>query len=164
MGTTLDCERPTAERLSDPHTNPSMNTKLKHHEVSAEWVDDEHGPAIMLTQEDGWGNGSQTTIIHPWQLQAIGKHFALWPESCPVEMPSRATLSRRLRRLADHVNDLHSYMTQFSDHRHADLTHELTKLSALADLAEEWTSDLDPQTPPETQTQQTPQQAVMSFQ
>lgn len=144
MGTTPDCERPMPERLSDHHTNQSMNTKLKHHEVSAEWVEDEHGSAIMLTQEDGWGNGSQTTIIHPWQLQAIGKHFALWPDSCPVDTPSRATLSRRLRRLAEHVHDLHSYMTQFSDHRHADLTHELTKLSALADLTEEWTSDLGP--------------------
>lgn len=129
-----------------------MNTKLKHHEVSAEWVEDEHGTAIMLTQEDGWGNGSQTTIIHPWQLQAIGKHFSLWPTPASVRSPSSATLARRLRRLAHHIHDLHSYMTQFSDHRHADLSHELAKLSALADLAEEWCDDLE-----EMSDQDTPQ-------
>ena len=43
-------------------------------------------------------------------------------------------------------------MTQFSDHRHADLSHELTKLSALADLAEEWCDDLG-----EVSDQETPQ-------
>lgn len=121
-----------------------MNTKLKHHEVSAEWVEDENGPAIVLTQDDGFGTGSQTTIVHPWQLQAIGKHFSLWPGSGEAETPSLTTLARRLRRLADQVHDLHDYMARFSDHAHADLSHEMTKLAALASLAQEWTSDLGP--------------------
>lgn len=136
-----------------------MKSKLQHHEVAAEWVDDEHGPSIMLTQDDGMGGDAQVIVIHPGQLQAIGLHFEIWSGSTPVCAPSHSTLARRLRRLADHVHSLHEYMTRFSDHAHADLSAEMTKLSALADLAEEWTSDLDPQASPEAQFAETPQQA-----
>lgn len=121
-----------------------MHQKLKHHEVSAEWVDDEHGPAIMLTQQDGWGDEPQTTIVHPWQLRSICEHFDLLPASSPDAQRQLQTMARRLRRLRDRISDLRDHIANHSDHRHADLTLELVSVNALADLADEWCEDLEP--------------------
>lgn len=120
-----------------------MNTILKHHEVSAEWVIDEHGTAIMLTQQDGWGDDPQTTIVHPWQLRSICEHFHVLPVSSPQAQRKLQTMARRLNGLKDRINDLCEYMANHSDHKHADLSYEMVTLNALADLATEWCEDLE---------------------
>ena len=53
-----------------------MTNKLTHHHLSAEWVRDTHGTAIMLTQQDGIED-PQTVLVHPWQLRAACEHFGV---------------------------------------------------------------------------------------
>ncbi|MGB3070402.1 MAG: hypothetical protein WBC18_17740 [Ottowia sp.] len=43
--------------------------------------------------------------------------------------------------LLDRINSLAKYMTERSDHEHADLSYETTQLRALQDLAGEWCTD-----------------------
>ena len=45
--------------------------------------------------------------------------------------------------LRDRIDNLVDWMEKFSDHKHADLTYEMTQLHALQDLACEWCHDLD---------------------
>ena len=44
-----------------------MTTKLTHHHLSAEQVNDEHGTAILLTQQDGIEE-PHSILVHPFQL------------------------------------------------------------------------------------------------
>lgn len=121
-----------------------MNTKLKHHEVSAEWVIDEHGTAIMLTQsEDAYYEQAPSVLLHPWQLRSICEHFHVLPVSSPQAHRKLQTMARRLNGLKDRINDLCEYMANHSDHKHADLSYEMVTLNALADLATEWCEDLE---------------------
>ena len=46
----------------------TMQTKLTHHHLSAEQVNDQHGTAIMLTQQDGIEE-PQSVLVHPFQLR-----------------------------------------------------------------------------------------------
>lgn len=120
-----------------------MKPELKHHEFKAEWVDDENGQAVMITEADGW-DGDQTVLLHPWQLRSICEHFDLLPASGPDAQRQLQTMARRLRRLRDRISDLRDHLANHSDHRHADLTYELLTVNALADLADEWCEDLAP--------------------
>ena len=45
----------------------TMTTKLTHHHLSAEQVNDEHGTAILLTQQDGIEE-PHSILVHPFQL------------------------------------------------------------------------------------------------
>ena len=45
--------------------------------------------------------------------------------------------------LRDRIDNLADWMARHSDHKHADLTYEMTQLHALQDLACEWCHDLD---------------------
>lgn len=117
---------------------------LKHHELKAEWVEDKHGPAVMLTQEDGWGDDEDHSIIvHPHQLRLVCAHFGILAGD-EQATKTIATLRRRLLALRDRINSLSEYMATYSDHRHADLSHELTNITALSDLADEWCADFLP--------------------
>lgn len=40
--------------------------------------------------------------------------------------------------LRDRIDEQGAYMTNFSDHKHADLSHELNNVNMLAELADEW--------------------------
>ena len=121
-----------------------MNTTLKHHEVSAEWVDDKYGVAIMLTQsEDAYYEQAPSVLLHPWQLRSICEHFHVLPVSTPLAERKLHTMARRLNGLRDRINDLCEYMANHSDHKHADLSYEMVKVNALADLATEWCADLE---------------------
>lgn len=116
---------------------------LKHHELKAEWVEDKHGPAVMLTQEDGWGDEHEhSVIVHPHQLRHVCEYFGILAADEQAEK-TIATLKRRLLALSERVNDLHYYIAHHSDHKHADLSYELVSITALADLADEWCADFD---------------------
>ena len=116
---------------------------LKNHELKAEWVEDKHGPAVMLTQEDGWGDEHEhSVIVHPYQLRHVCEHFGILAADEQAEK-TIATLKRRLLALRDRIGSLEAYMAQHSDHKHADLSYEMVNLSAVADLADEWCADFD---------------------
>lgn len=118
-----------------------MTTKLTHHHLTAEQVNDEHGTAIMLTQQDGIEE-PQSVLVHPFQLRAVCEQFGIIASE-PQAAKTIATLQRRMVGLHDRIEALADWMAQHSDHRHADLSYETTQLDALLDLAGEWCADFD---------------------
>lgn len=118
-----------------------MTTKLTHHHLSAEQVNDEHGTAIMLTQQDGIEE-MQTILLHPWQLRAVCEQFGILSSDSQAAK-TIATLQRRMVGLRERIDDLDNWLTHHSDHQHADLSHELASIGALADLAREWCADFE---------------------
>ena len=117
-----------------------MQSTLTHHTFTAEAISDENGPAILIEQPSGLG---ETAIIslHPWQIRAICEHFGLLAMDESAAKTIR-TLQRRLLALNERINDLGHYMATYSDHKHADLTAEMERLNALADLSGEWAAEI----------------------
>ena len=116
-----------------------MTTKLTHHHLSAEAVNDKHGPAIMLTQQDGIEE-MQTILLHPWQLRAVCEQFGIIASDAQAAK-TIATWQRRMVGLRERIDELDNWLTHHSDHQLADLSHELASIGALADLAREWCAD-----------------------
>jgi len=119
-----------------------MTTTMTHHHLSAELVNDEHGTAIMLTQQEDGYSGPNTVLVHPWQLRAVCEQFAIIASDTQAAK-TIATLQRRMVNLRDRIADLTDWMARFSDHEHADLSQEMARLNMLADLAGEWCADFE---------------------
>lgn len=118
-----------------------MTTKLTHHHLSAEAVDDEHGKVILLTQQDGIEE-PQSVLMHPFQLRAVCEQFGIIASDTRAAK-TIATLQRRMVKLSERIDDLADWMAKHSDHAHADLSYETTQLRALQDLAGEWCADFE---------------------
>lgn len=116
-----------------------MQTKLTHHHLTAEEVNDEHGQAILLTQQDGIEE-PHSVLVHPWQLRAVCEEFGIVASDEQAAKTIR-TLQRRMTGLLGRIEQLAEWMTNHSDQRHADLTYEITLLRALQDLASEWCAE-----------------------
>lgn len=116
-----------------------MKTILTHHHLAAEQVNDKHGQAILLTQQDGIEE-PQSVLVHPWQLRAVCEGLGIIASDAQAAK-TIITLQRRMKCLHERIEALAEWMTQHSDHRHADLTYETTQLQALQDLAREWCAD-----------------------
>ena len=116
-----------------------MNISVTHHHLNAEGLNEQSGPAIQLTQQGDY-NEPKTVLVHPWQLRALCEHFGLVTPD-PQAAKTIATLQRRMLALRDRIDDLGHYMTHHSDHKHADLSHELNTINMLAELADEWCDD-----------------------
>ncbi len=125
---------------SEPE-DTTMTTKLTHHHLCAEQVNDDHGTAILLTQQDGIEE-PHSILVHPFQLRAVCERFGIIA-SDQQAAKTIATLQRRMVGLRERIDDLADWMIQFSDHKHADLSHEMTCLEALQDLAGEWCADFE---------------------
>ena len=119
-----------------------MNDKLTHHELTAEWVNDSHGRAIMLTQHSTGYNEPETVLLHPWQLKGVCEQFEIIAVD-PTAAKTIAILTRRLQALADRVHFLADYLANNSDHQHADLDYETTYARATSDIAYEFCAELD---------------------
>ena len=132
-----------------------MTNKLNHHDLTAELVNDEHGEAIVLTQQKDRHSEPSTVMVHPWQIRAVCEQFGIL--SCdPQAAKNIATLQRRMVGLRERIDALTYWMAKHSDHKHADLTYEMTQLRALQDLAGEWCEDFT-ESPGEAQQAQAPQ-------
>lgn len=118
-----------------------MTDKLTHYHLTAEAVNDEHGKAIMLTQQDGIEE-PHSVLVHPWQLRAVCEQFGILTSDLQTAK-TITTLQRRMKGLHERIEGLADWMAQYSDHRHADLSYETTQLHALQDLAREWCADFD---------------------
>lgn len=122
--------------------SPDMtNTPMTHHHIKAKWQNDEHGPGILLTQQSDYSE-PDTVLMHPHQLRALCEHFGLMTAD-PQAAKTITTLQRRMLALRDRIDDLGHYMTHHSDHKHADLSHELNTINMLAELADEWCADFE---------------------
>ena len=116
-----------------------MKENLTHHAIKASRIEDAHGPAILLEQ-DGTAE-AYGVVLHPWQLLAVCQHFGLIAGTGEAQKAIR-TLQRRLLALDDRIQGLLRYMADCSDHDHADLTTEMERLRALADLSSEWVAEM----------------------
>lgn len=118
-----------------------MTDKMTQHHLAAEMVNDKHGTAIMLTQQEDI-NEPDTIMVHPWQLRAVCQEFGIIA-SDQQAAKTISTLQRRMQGLRGRIDAITDWMTQHSDHRHADLTYEMTQLQALQDLASEWCAEFE---------------------
>lgn len=119
-----------------------MTATLTHHELTAEWVDDNQGRAIMLTQPADNYDDPGTVLVHPWQLRAVCEQFGIIA-SDPLAAKTITTLTRRLHLLRDRIDHLAEYLALHSDSEHADLTYEQTYARATADIADEFCAELE---------------------
>ena len=79
--------------------------------------------------------------IHPVQLRYIAEKMGLIATSDPQALKTIAALQRRMILLSDRIGNLHNYLVNHSDHRHADLTYEVTYANATADMADEFCAE-----------------------
>lgn len=119
-----------------------MTDTLTHHELTAEWISDNRGRAILLTQPADNYDDPGSVLVHPWQLRAVCEQFGIIAAD-PQTAKTITTLTRRLNLLHDRIDTLHDYLLNHSDHKHADLSYELTYATATADIADEFVADLD---------------------
>lgn len=141
-----------------------MTDKLTHHELTAEWVHDNQGKAIMLTQPADNYDEPGAVLIHPWQLRAVCEQFGIIA-SDPQAEKTIATLTRRLMVLRDRIDHLANFLANHSDSKHADLSFEQTYATATADIADEFCAELvdtkeDP-APAKTAPPASPQQSLI---
>lgn len=112
-------------------------TPLTHHHLRVEWLNNQHGPAILLTQQGDYSEPN-TVLVHPWQLRALCEHFGLVTAD-PQDAKTITTLQRRMLALRDRIDALGQLMTNFGDSDTNSL--ELNTVNLLADLADEWCAD-----------------------
>ena len=116
-----------------------MTDTLTHHELTAEWVTDNKGEAIMLTQPADNFDEPGTVLIHPWQLRAVCEQFGI-VASDPQTAMTITTLTRRIHLLRDRVAYLAAYLATNSDSEPA--AFEQTYAQATADIAAEYCAEL----------------------
>lgn len=119
-----------------------MNTILTHHHLEAEEINDKNGKAIMLSQHEDGYNEPDVVVLHPWQLRGVCEQFGIIAADDQAAK-TITTLQRRMLALRGRIDQLAQWMAQHSDHKHVDLSHEMTSINALADLAGEWCADFD---------------------
>jgi hypothetical protein len=116
-------------------------TAFTNYQVNAELLTDEKGSYISLEQKNDYED-PPTVYLHPWQLRATCEHFGIIASE-QGSANSIASLERLLMTLRDRIETLHDYLCNNSDHKHADLTVELTYATATIDIANEFCHDLD---------------------
>ena len=111
-------------------------------ELKIEMMDDGQGDGMILLEQDSCGNIDRVAI-HPIHLRYMAEKMGLVESSDPTAAKTIATLQRRMVALRDRIESLADWMARYSDHKHADLSHETTLLHAMADLAREWCHDFE---------------------
>lgn len=106
-------------------------------DLKIELMNDDHGEGLILMEQDSGGNLVRVAI-HPIHLRYMAEKMGLLESSDPTAQKTISTLKRRMMALRDRIESLADWMAKYSDHKHADLSHETTQLTALADLAREW--------------------------
>ena len=96
---------------------------------------------ILLTQDDNGDPGR--VAIHPLHLRYLAETFGIVKANDAETYRRVATMTRRLRLLADRVQHLNGWLHEHSDTRRADFTYEQTYSQATADLATEFCHGLD---------------------
>jgi hypothetical protein len=115
---------------------------ISHYQLTAELISDENGQFVSLEQQDPYSNDPVSIYADAWQLKAILEQFGV--VAADIEAAKTiATLERRLLVLRDRIDHLHEYLVNHSDHKHADLSYEVTYATATANIAEEFCYDLE---------------------
>lgn len=111
-------------------------------DLKIEMLNDGQGDGLILLEQDSGGNIGRVAI-HPIHLRYMAEKMGLLESSDPTANKTITTLQRRMVALRDRIENLSDWMARFSDHRHADLSHETTRLTAMADLAREWCCEFE---------------------
>jgi len=118
-----------------------MNANIP--ELKIERMDDDHGTLILLEQDSG--GQIDRVAVHPLHLRYMAEQIGLIETSDPQAARTIARLERRLRVLRDRIDHLNNWMANYSDHKHADLSYEVTYITATMDIADEFCADLEGQ-------------------
>lgn len=110
--------------------------------LTIEQLDASNGDGLILLEQDSGGNVDRVAI-HPLHVRHLAEKFGL-VSTCDLEAARTiATMTRRMRLLAERVQHLNGWLHEQSDTRHADLTYEQSYSQATADLAIEFCHELD---------------------
>jgi hypothetical protein len=109
-------------------------------ELKIEIMGDKSG--LILLEQDSGGNIDRVAI-HSVHLRYIAEKMELLESSDLAAQKTMAALQRRLLVLRDRMENLHDYLVNHSDHRHADLSYEVTYATACVDIADEFCADFD---------------------
>jgi hypothetical protein len=109
---------------------------ISHCNVTAEFLNDEQGPLISLTQQEGYEDPC-TVHLHPFQLQSILAEFGVINTDKYADK-TIAKLERRLMVLRDRIEALHDNLCNNSN-----LTWVATHATATMDIAKEFCHDLN---------------------
>ena len=115
-----------------------MNDRIP--ELKIESMGDKSG--LILLEQDSGGNIDRVAI-HPVHLRYMAEKMGMLESRDPAAQKTIATLQRRLLVLRDRLENLHDYLVNHSDHRHADLSYEVTYATACLDIANEFCADFD---------------------
>lgn len=116
-----------------------MNDSIPN--LKIELMNDNDENLILLEQDSG-GHIARLAI-HSIHVRYIAEKMGLIPSSDLGAAKTIATMQRRIVALRDRIENLADWMAKYSDHKHADLSHETTQLDAMAELAREWCYDFE---------------------
>ncbi|MBP6853635.1 MAG: hypothetical protein KA164_18715 [Rhodoferax sp.] len=111
--------------------------------LKIERMEDGIGQGLILLEQDDNSGNIASVAIHPIHLRYMAEKFGLVETGDPHARKTVATLTRRLFLLRDRIDHLGDYLTNNSDHAHANLDYELTYITATAALADEFCAELD---------------------
>lgn len=104
-----------------------------------------NGDEILIEQD--LGGTTHYVSLHLIHVRLMAERLGLVACTDPSAAQRIETLSRRLRLLHHRIDRLTDYLLNHSDHRHADLSWELTYSTATLDIADEFVQDLDDTAP-----------------
>ena len=109
-------------------------------ELKIESMGDKSG--LIILEQDSGGNLDRVAI-HPVRLRYMADKMGLLESGDLAAQKTIAALQRRLLVLRDRMENLHDYLFNHSDHKHADLSYEVTYATACVDIADEFCADFD---------------------
>ena len=110
-------------------------------DLKIELIDDGVGDGLIMLTQDNCGN-VDSMAIHPMHLRYMAEKMGLIESSDPKAQKTIATLTRQLLALRERIDHLANWLANHSDHKHADLSYEMTYATATADIAEAFCYDL----------------------
>ena len=99
---------------------------------------------ILLEQEADLEGNVDRIALHPVHIRLLAEKAGLISKTNVNAKATIATLSRRLLLLKERIDFLEDFLTNYSDHAHADLSYEVVLIAVLSDLAEEFCHGLEP--------------------
>lgn len=110
-------------------------------DLKIEHIADGVGDGLILLTQDNCGN-TDSVAIHPIHIRYMAEKMGLIQTIDPKAQNTIATLTRQLLALRERIDHLADWLANHSDHKHADLSYELTYANATADIAEAFCYDL----------------------
>ena len=110
-------------------------------DLKIELINDGVGDGLIMLTQDNCGN-VDSVAIHPMHLRYMAEKMGLIESSDPKAQKTIATLTRQMLALRERIDHLADWLANHSDHKHADLSYEMTYATATADIAEAFCYDL----------------------